>query len=65
MDHRTDQRWEGIGWVGMGYSSQIDRNATCVSLCMCWKSQTIGRAELLAVLKALYEVTMYRKTCIM
>ena len=29
------------------------------------ESQTIGRAELLAVLKALYEVTKYRWTCVM
>ena len=29
------------------------------------ESRTIGRAELLAVLKALYEVTMYRRTCVM
>ena len=29
------------------------------------ESQTIGRAELLEVFKALSEVTMYRRTCIM
>ena len=61
-DGSSDRPEMGGDWVG-GYGVFFLDGPECnvpVS-----ESQTTGRVELLAVLKALYEVTMYRKTCIM
>ena len=65
-DRSSDRPEMGGDWVG-GYGVFfLDQPECNVSeFVPVSESQTIGTAQLLAVLKALYEVTMYRKTCIM
>ena len=52
-----------MGWYGLFFVDRLECNVSGFVLVS--ESQTIGRVELLAFLKALYEVTMYRKTCCM
>ena len=52
-----------VGGYGVFFPDRLECNV--LEFVPVSESQTIGRAELLAVLKALYEVTMYRKTCVM
>ena len=65
----TDGSWDrpemGGDWVG-GYGVVFPNQPECTvsQFVRVSESQTIGEAELLAILQALYEVTMYRKTCV-
>ena len=60
---RPEMGGDWVGRYGVFFPARLECNVSeCVPV---WESQTIGRAQLLAILKALYEVTMYRKTRIM
>ena len=65
MDPLTDHRWMDHGWGGFGvyFPSQPEMNVS--EFLPVGELQTIGRAELRAVLRALNEVTMLRPASIM
>ena len=67
MDRPTYQSWGGGGGLGGGYGVYFPDRPECnvSEFVPVSESQTIGKAELLAVLKALYEVPMYRQTFVM
>ena len=65
-DGSSDRPEMGGNWVGRYGVHFLERSECNVSeFIPVSDSQTIGRADLLAALKALYEVTMYRRTCVM
>ena len=59
---RPEMGGDWVGGYGVCFADQPECNVS--DFIPMAEPQTIGRAELLAVLKAVYAVTMYRKTCI-